>query len=63
MKKNAILIVDYTNTLRSRGMGKREAILHAGPVRLRTILMTTFADELQSKFMKKGKAAAQTETH
>lgn len=43
VKKNAILLVDYTNTLRARGMGKREAILEAGPVRLRPILMTTFA--------------------
>lgn len=43
VKKNAILLVDYTNTLRHRGMGIKEAILHAGPVRLRPILMTTFA--------------------
>ena len=41
--KNAILLVDYTNTLRSRGFDKKEAILSAGPVRLRPILMTTLA--------------------
>ncbi|MHC4405217.1 MAG: efflux RND transporter permease subunit [Planctomycetota bacterium] len=38
--KNAILLIDYTNLLRSRGMSKTEAILAAGPVRLRPILMT-----------------------
>jgi HAE1 family hydrophobic/amphiphilic exporter-1 len=39
--KNAILLVDYTNTLRKRGMARNEALLEAGPVRLRPILMTT----------------------
>jgi HAE1 family hydrophobic/amphiphilic exporter-1 len=41
--KNAILLVDYTNTLRERGHGIMEALLEAGPVRLRPILMTTAA--------------------
>jgi HAE1 family hydrophobic/amphiphilic exporter-1 len=39
--KNAILLVDYTNTLRSRGMGMKEALIEAGPIRLRPIIMTT----------------------
>jgi HAE1 family hydrophobic/amphiphilic exporter-1 len=41
--KNAILLVDYTNTLRKRGMERDEALKTAGPVRLRPILMTSFA--------------------
>jgi hydrophobic/amphiphilic exporter-1 (mainly G- bacteria), HAE1 family len=41
--KNAILLVDYTNTLRKRGLARDDAILRAGPVRLRPILMTTTA--------------------
>jgi HAE1 family hydrophobic/amphiphilic exporter-1 len=39
--KNAILLVDYTNTLRGQGLPMREALLEAGPVRLRPIIMTT----------------------
>lgn len=41
--KNAILLVDYTITLRHRGMTREDALLKAGPVRLRPILMTTAA--------------------
>lgn len=43
VKKNAILLVDYTNILRERGMSRRDAILQAGPVRMRPIIMTTVA--------------------
>jgi HAE1 family hydrophobic/amphiphilic exporter-1 len=39
--KNAILLVDYTNTLRERGMEMTEALLEAGKTRLRPIVMTT----------------------
>ena len=41
--KNSILLVDYTNTLRGQGMAMREAVLAAGPVRLRPILMTAIS--------------------
>lgn len=41
--KNGILLVDYANTLREEGRPAREAMLHAGPVRLRPVLMTAFS--------------------
>jgi hydrophobic/amphiphilic exporter-1 (mainly G- bacteria), HAE1 family len=41
--KNGILLVDYTNQLRGRGLARNEAIFTAAPTRLRPILMTTCA--------------------
>jgi HAE1 family hydrophobic/amphiphilic exporter-1 len=41
--KNAILLVDFANTLRSRGYRREDALTEAGPARLRPILMTTLA--------------------
>jgi HAE1 family hydrophobic/amphiphilic exporter-1 len=38
---NAIVLVDYINRLRRRGLESREAVVKAGSVRLRPILMTT----------------------
>jgi HAE1 family hydrophobic/amphiphilic exporter-1 len=38
---NAIILIDYTNQLRRGGMAKLEALVNAGRVRLRPILMTT----------------------
>ncbi|MEA4816547.1 MAG: efflux RND transporter permease subunit [Lachnospiraceae bacterium] len=38
---NAIVLIDYTNQLRERGLECDEALIEAGPTRLRPILMTT----------------------
>jgi HAE1 family hydrophobic/amphiphilic exporter-1 len=40
---NAIVLIDYLKQLRDGGMEKNEAILEAGRVRLRPILMTSFS--------------------
>jgi multidrug efflux pump subunit AcrB len=44
-KKNSIILVDYTNQLRERGEcgDAASAVLKAGPIRLRPILMTSGA--------------------
>jgi HAE1 family hydrophobic/amphiphilic exporter-1 len=41
VSKNAILLVDYTETLRRRGLDRLDALVEAAAVRLRPILMTT----------------------
>lgn len=43
VKKNSILLVDFTNERRKLGDTVRKALLHACPVRLRPILMTSVA--------------------
>jgi hydrophobic/amphiphilic exporter-1 (mainly G- bacteria), HAE1 family len=43
MGRNAILLIDYTGTLRARGRERSEAVIDAGATRLRPILMTTLA--------------------
>jgi HAE1 family hydrophobic/amphiphilic exporter-1 len=40
MAKNGILIVEFANQLRDRGMGLREAIEQASNIRLRPVMMT-----------------------
>jgi HAE1 family hydrophobic/amphiphilic exporter-1 len=41
--KNAILIVDFTNQLKSEGMNYKDALIEAGKARMRPILMTTIS--------------------
>jgi hydrophobic/amphiphilic exporter-1 (mainly G- bacteria), HAE1 family len=41
--KNAILIVDFANKFRKKGLAVRDALIEAGKERLRPILMTTFS--------------------
>ncbi|HZO87019.1 MAG TPA: efflux RND transporter permease subunit [Chthonomonadaceae bacterium] len=44
--KNGILLIDYTNHLRARGLERDEAVLTASPTRMRPILMTASAAAL-----------------
>ncbi|MEB2351896.1 MAG: efflux RND transporter permease subunit [Burkholderiaceae bacterium] len=41
--KNAILLVDFANQARARGLDRAQALLQAAEIRLRPILMTTLA--------------------
>lgn len=41
--KNAILLVDFTNQLKEEGYNTFDALIQAGKVRMRPILMTTFS--------------------
>jgi HAE1 family hydrophobic/amphiphilic exporter-1 len=43
---NGIVLIDYTKRLRARGLGKVEALIEAGQVRMRPILMTTLTTVL-----------------
>ena len=43
---NGILLVDYTNRLRTRGLPLHEAVVRAGRTRLKPILMTSLATVL-----------------
>jgi len=43
---NGIVLIDYINKQRAEGKTKNEAILEAGPIRLRPILMTVFTTVL-----------------
>ena len=43
---NAIVLVDYIETLRNQGLSRTEAILKAGPTRLRPVMMTTLTTVL-----------------
>ena len=54
---NGIVLVDYTNQLRARGAGKREAIVEAGMTRMRPILMTSLTTILGLIVMALGNSA------
>jgi len=41
--KNAILLIDFAKWAREKGMSRRDALIEAGRIRLRPIIMTTLA--------------------
>jgi HAE1 family hydrophobic/amphiphilic exporter-1 len=43
VKKNSILLVDFTNEQRKRGLAVNDALMEACPIRLRPIIMTSVA--------------------
>lgn len=43
VKKNSILLVEFTNHMRDKGLNANDALIAACPVRLRPILMTSIA--------------------
>jgi len=43
VKKNSILLVEFTNQIRARGTGVHDALLEACPIRLRPIIMTSLS--------------------
>lgn len=48
MAKNGILIVEFANQLRNRGMGVRQAVEEASNIRLRPVMMTMISTVLGS---------------
>src|SRR5262249_37319868 len=50
VKKNSIILVDYTNQLRRQeGLGLEEAVLKACPIRLRPILMPSLGPKASAR--------------
>lgn len=43
VKKNSIMMVEFTNHMREKGLNTKDALIEACPIRLRPILMTSIA--------------------
>ena len=46
---NNIVLVDYINQLRERGLGRREAVIEAGATRLRPVVLTALTTILVTR--------------